>query len=366
MANNFDPQKDLMVVIMAGGSGTRFWPLSLPSKPKQFLTLFGDRTMLQHSWDRVAGLVPPEHTLVLTNARYVPLVRQQLPELPAANVIGEPVARDTSAAVGLAAALCTGRAGDPVMAVLTADHLIQPVELFQQTLLSAAKAARNSGALYTFGITPDFPATGYGYLESGEALETGDDIEHFRLDAFREKPDLETARRFVASGRHSWNSGMFAWSTSAISAAIRTFLPGHAERIEPLASADGTPAWESALLDAFEPLPKISIDFGVMEKAEDVRMVRTSFQWSDVGGWLALEQFHQPDEAGNRGTGRIRGLNAETNSVFCEDTDETVALVGVRDLVVVRSGKNTLVTHRDSTEQIKQLVEQMKKAGELE
>jgi len=358
--------KDLVVVIMAGGSGTRFWPLSLPSKPKQFLTLFGQRTMLQHTFDRLDGLVSAERVLVLTNSRYVDLVRQQLPELPAANVVGEPVARDTSAAVALAAAISKGRFGDPVMAVLTADHLIQPVELFQRILVSAARAARESGALYTFGIAPDYPSTGYGYLEAGEMLETGDDIDHFRLEAFREKPDLETAKTFVASGRHSWNSGMFAWRTSAIGEAIRRFLPDHANRIDPLADADGTPSWEHDLLAAFKPLPKISIDFGVMEKAEDVRMVRAAFQWSDVGGWLALEQFHEPDGEGNRGSGRVRPLEAANNSVFCEEADETVALVGVKDLVVVRSGNRTLVAHRDATEKIKQLVERMKANGELE
>ena len=366
MSNTFDPQKDLVAVIMAGGSGTRFWPLSLPSKPKQFLALFGDRTMLQLTVDRLSGLVPPEHTLVLTNGRHAGLVRRQLPQIPAANVIGEPMARDTAAAVALAAVLCEARFGDPVMAVLTADHLIQPVELFQQTLLSAARAARESGALYTFGIAPAYPSTGYGYLEAGDPLETDDGIEHFRLAKFREKPDQETAREFVASGHHSWNSGMFAWRTSAISTAIRTFLPGHAERLEPLKSSDGSSKWVTDLQAAFEPLEKISIDFGVMEKANDVRMVRAAFQWSDVGGWLALEQFHQPDEAGNRGTGKIRSLDAETNAVFCEDPEEMVALVGVKDLVVVRSGKRTLVTHRSATEKVKTLVEQMRDEGELE
>jgi len=366
MPDSFNPQNDLVAVIMAGGSGTRFWPLSLPSKPKQFLTLFGDRTMLQLTVDRLAGLVPTERILVLTNGRHAGLVRRQLPQIPAANVIGEPVARDTAAAVTLAAVLCEARFGDPVMAVLTADHLIQPVDLFQKTLSSAARAAHESGALYTFGIAPAFPSTGYGYLEAGETLPSDDGIEHFRLAKFREKPDRATAEQFVASGRHSWNSGMFAWRTSAIATAIRTFLPGHAERLDPLKRVDNTAGWVPALAEAFEPLEKISIDFGVMEKADDVRMVRAAFQWSDVGGWLALEQFHDPDDAGNRGTGRIRGLDAATNAVFCEDPQEMVALVGVSDLVVVRSGKRTLVTHRSSTEQVKKLVERMQEEGELE
>ncbi len=364
MERVFDPQRDLDVVIMAGGAGTRFWPLSTEVRPKQFLRLFGERTMLQLTWDRVASLVPPERVFVLTNARYLSLVRDQLPELPADNVIGEPMARDTSGAIALATAVCRARHGDPVMAVLTADHLIRPEEQFQSTLVSAARAARASGALYTFGIAPTFPATGYGYLEAGESLGVTDGVEHFALDGFHEKPSLDTAREFLKARRYSWNSGMFVWRTSAIEAALKRYLPTHSAIVAPLAAADRTEGWEDALAAAFEPLPKTSIDYGVMEKAERVRMIRATFEWSDVGDWLALERFHEPDGDGNRGSANIRALGANNNAVFCDAEDETVALVGVRDLIVVRAGDRTLVAHRTATEQVKQLVQRLREDGE--
>jgi len=359
---HFDSGRDLVVVIMAGGSGTRFWPLSTESKPKQFLTLFGSDTMLQLTLKRLRGLVPPERVLVLTNARFVDLVAEQLPDLPRHNIVGEPMPRDTSGAIGLAAVLCRARFGDPVMAVLTADHLIQPVEAFQATLLSAARAARHSEALYTFGIVPTFPSTAYGYLEAGERLEDDEGVEHFELVGFREKPDAETARQFITSGRYSWNSGMFVWNTRTIWGAMQRLLPGHTRCLEPLADADGTPRWDAALRDAFEPLPKISIDFGVMEKAELVRMVRARFEWSDVGGWLALEQFHPVGPADNRGRGDMHCLQSTNNFVFAEDENETVALVGVRDLVVVRAEDRTLVVHRAAVESVKDLVNLMKES----
>jgi len=351
---------DLAVVIMAGGSGTRFWPMSTDERPKQFLTLFGHRSMLQQAYDRVEDLVLPERVLVLTNSRFTALVAEQLPELPAANIIGEPVPRDTAGAVALAAVLCRARFGDPVMAVLTADHRIKPRQAFHAAVHSAARGARDSGALYTFGIAPAYPATGYGYLEAGERLDGDGAVEHFELLRFCEKPDRATAEQFLETGRFSWNSGMFVWTTAAIWDAIVAFLPEHAAHLAPLAEADGTDHWDYVLRAAFVPLPKISIDFGVMEKAAAVRMVRARFEWSDVGGWLALEEFLDSDDFGNAARGELHIMDASRNLVFCEDPAETVALVGVDDLVVVRCGTRTLVTRRETAEQIKVLVQRMR------
>lgn len=344
---------------MAGGAGTRFWPLSTESRPKQFLSLFGQRSLLQLSHDRVAGLVPPERILVLTNQRFVPLVRQQLPELPQQNIIGEPMRRDTAAAVALAALLARHRFGNPVMAVLTADHLIEPVELFQRTLISAARAAAaDDGVLYTFGIQPTYPATGYGYLERGEAVPGagGDGVSHYALARFQEKPPRELAEKYLTSGRFYWNSGMFVWQNAAILAELQRQLPGHLAALEPALAHDRGPGWAEALERAFEPLQKESIDFGVMEKAERVRCVASTFEWSDVGGWLALEPFLAHDEAGNAHRGGLRGHGAAGNITFCEDEQEVVALVGVRDLVVVRTGRTTLVTDKRNAEAVKALV----------
>ena len=350
----------LSATILAGGSGTRFWPLSTSDRPKQFITLFGNRTMLQHTFDRLHGLVPPERVLVLTNERFIPTVREQLPELPAQNVIGEPLPRDTSAAVTLGAVIAQARWGDHVMLVLPADHAIEPTEAFQEAMRSAARGAWESGALYTFGIPPTHPETGYGYLETGERLEGGtDDAPHFRLVRFKEKPDLQTAREYLARGGFYWNSGMFAWRCASILSEVARHLPRHAERLLPLGNYDGSEESRARLTAALEPLPRVSIDFGVMEKAAEVRMVRAPFQWSDVGGWAALAAYLEKDEAGNYVQGTVHGLAAKDNLVYCDSEDETVALVGVEGLVVVRAGRRTLVVHRDRLEDVKRLVESM-------
>jgi mannose-1-phosphate guanylyltransferase len=344
---------------MAGGAGTRFWPLSTKERPKQFLDLFGDRTLLQKSFDRVSNLVPPEQILVLTNSAFVSIVKEQLPEIPVENIIGEPIRRDTAAAAGLAAVLCRRRFGNPVIATLTADHLIEPVALFQKTMLSAARRAADGDALYTFGIEPTYPATGYGYLERGAQVADDDRIEHFRLLRFKEKPVLQTARQYVESGRFYWNSGMFVWTAEAILKEIEIHLPNHAKALSRAASFDQTPQWDEALKEAFESLDAVSIDFGVMEKAQNVCCVASKFSWSDVGGWQAMKSCLPQDEAGNCCRGNPMTLDAIDNVVFCEDPGETVVLIGVKDLVIVRTGTRTLITHKDRTEDLKKLVQAM-------
>lgn len=351
--------RNLVVVILAGGAGTRFWPLSTEQRPKQFLDLFGGRTLLQRSLDRVRGMVPLERIFVLTNEVFLPQVRKQLPELPEQNLVGEPARRDTAAAVALSVLLCKRLFGDPVILTLTADHLIEPVELFQKAALSAIDAAAEGG-LYTFGIRPSYPATSYGYLELGRKLNDDDGIEHYEVLRFKEKPDLETAKGYIREGRYLWNSGMFVWRTETILEELRRYLPRHLDHIEAALHHLGTPRWRQALKDAFEPLEAISIDYGVMEKASGVRCVVAPFRWSDVGGWVALQEFLPRDAAGNAYRGRIEALGAEGNIVFCDDPDEVVALVGVKDLVVVRAGKTTLVVPKDRAEEVKRLVQRLK------
>lgn len=348
---------DLAVVIMAGGAGTRFWPLSTERRPKQFLRLIGARTLLQQSYDRIADLVPRERILVLTAAPFLELVREQLPELPAANVIGEPCRRDTAAATALAALLCRRRFGNPVMAVLTADHYIAPAAAFQRALVSAARGARqHPQALYTFGIRPTYPATAYGYLQLGERLPSADPVAHFRLVQFREKPNRETASDYLDAGDYCWNSGIFVWTTAAILAELTQRLPDHLAALERAVAADGTADFASELRRSFEPLRAISIDYAVMEHARQVHCVEAAFAWSDVGGWVALADFLERDAFENAARGQLHVLDAEGNLAFCEDSREHVALVGVRDLVVVRAGDRTLVTTRTRAEDIKQLV----------
>ncbi len=351
--------QQLVAVIMAGGAGTRFWPLSTPTRPKQFLALFGDRSLLRLSFERLAGLVPPERTLVLTNASFVPLVREQLPELPAANVIGEPERRDTAAAVALGALLVRRRFADPLVLTVTADHLIDPVETFHRTARSAARAAADTGALYTFGVIPTNPSTAYGYLELGERIDTDDGVDHFRLACFHEKPNPMTARTYMMAGTYLWNSGMFVWRAEAILDELGRQLPAHLAALSPAVAADGTPAWEAALAAAFAPLERTSIDYAVMEHARDVRCVRAPFEWSDVGGWLAVGDRLPADPDGNRVRGSLVCLDAADNLVFASDPEEQVALIGVRGLVVVRAGRRTLIVPADRAEEVKELVRRL-------
>lgn len=356
-----EEELSLVVVIMAGGVGTRFWPLSTEEKPKQFLDLFGDRTLLQKTYERISNLVPPERVLVLTNAAFVSLVRDQLPEIPLENVIAEPLRRDTAAAVCLGALLCRKRFGNPVMAILTADHLIEPVGLFQKTLLSAVRRASKKGGLYTFGIGPTSPATGYGYLERGLRITVDDGIEHYELLRFKEKPDRETACQYLASGKFYWNSGMFVWTADAILEALEKHLPGHVEALSRAIAFDQTAAWDQSLEEAFKSLPPVSIDYGVMEKVQNVCCVASTFSWHDVGGWLALKDFLPEDQAGNCCRGETLALDATGNVIFCEDPHETMVLIGVDDLVVVRSGPMTLITRKDRVEELKEAVGALRK-----
>lgn len=340
---------DLVVVIMAGGAGTRLWPASTEQKPKQFWALTGSRTLLQLSFDRVHSRVATDRIIVMTHHDFVPLVRAQLPELPVDNIIAEPERKDTAAAIAYALVVVEARFGICSMAVLTSDHVIGPQEDFERTLFSAVQGAQTEGALYTFGITPTSPATGYGYLEIGETLPTIDGIAHHRLSCFVEKPNRARAEEFLQSNRFLWNAGMFVWRTSSLRNAFERTLPDHLTVLE-----NGLRT--STIASAFAHLPRISIDHGVMEKATDVRMVVARFAWSDVGSFPALSEHLPQDDKGNAHCGTVEALHAHNNLVWCEDSTERVALIGVDNLVVVRVGRDTLVVPKEHAEETKHLV----------
>lgn len=346
-----------VVVIMAGGAGTRFWPLSTEETPKQFLALTGERTLIQMSFDRVVDMVGPERILVLTSARYVGLVAQQLPELPSENIVGEPCRRDTAAAVALAGLLVEHRFGDVPMAVLTADHVIGPVDDFQKAL---SEAIENCGerTLYTLGIKPTYPATEFGYLEMGEPL-AGGDLEHFALKRFKEKPDRATAQEFVSSGSYYWNSGMFVWKTSDILAEFQEHLPAHLTTLRPMIhrvnSAD--------FAEAFGRLERISVDFAILEKAKRIQAVIPRIEWDDVGGWLAVAKYLAEDENENRVEGKVHILESSANTIFVDGESEELVLLGVSDLVVVRTEGRTLIASKDKLHLLKAAVAKLGKNG---
>lgn len=345
-----ETDNDLVCVIMAGGAGTRFWPASTSSRPKQFLRFFGERSLLQMAYDRARAVCPPENIWVLTAERFVPLVKEQLTEAREDRIVGEPLRRDTAAAVALAVALAEHHHGDPVLAVLTADHLIAPTDVFADALRSATAGAKQSEALYTFGVAPDHPATGFGYLELGEQVDEAGGLAHLKLKRFVEKPNLATAQRYVDDGGFLWNSGMFIYRTSVMAAQLAQHLPAHLAHLRPAARG------ERSLAEGFAPLEKISIDHAVMEKAPEVRCIKAPFDWSDVGGFGALAEHLPQDAQHNTHRGQLSALDAHNNIVFADDDQERVALIGVDDLIVVRAGRRTLVCPRAKAEQIKALV----------
>ncbi len=343
----------LYALILAGGSGERFWPLSRRARPKQLLAPVGDRTLLEGTLDRLDGLVPPERILVLTNSEQSPALRQLCPQLPAENIIDEPAKRDTAAAIALGVAWVALRDSAATMAVLPADHLIKDTPGFQRTLQSAAAAADSSGSLVTIGIQPDWACPGFGYLELGEsmAVDAGSPAIH-AVARFREKPGADLAATFLRAGNFRWNAGMFVWTVPAIMAAIERHQPELGAFIAGIRSSGDL---AGALASQFAALPKVSIDYAVMEKAERVLCVEAAFDWDDVGGWQAIAKYLHEDAAANRSRGPLVALESSGNIVFSQ-TEKTVALLGVSDLIVIETADALLVCPRHEAERIKELV----------
>ncbi len=344
---------DLWAVLMAGGAGTRFWPASRRALPKQFLRVAGRRTLLQETAARLGTLVPPERRIVVTGREHADLVRKQLRRLPSENVLLEPLGRNTTACIAWAALEIARRDARAIQAVLPSDHVIQPAAGFRRLLAHAADEAAESGALLTFGVRPTHPATGYGYIETGARLGTRGKTDVLAVERFVEKPDRARAEQFLASGRFLWNSGMFVWSTPAILAALRAHAP---EVLAPLerAHAAGTVA------DAYPALPAVAIDVAVMEKARGVRVLPFDLAWSDVGAWPALGELLPADAAGNVADGGALVVAHDAcGNVVHAPKGSLVALVGVKDLVVVRAGKALLVCPRERAQDVKQIVDRL-------
>lgn len=340
-------------LIMAGGSGTRLWPMSRRLRPKQLLRLFDGASLLQHARRRLAGLFPTDNIWVITSADYLDLVRNELPDLPRENLIGEPEGRDTANAIGLAAHLLALRNPQATMAVFTADHIITPVERFAEAIRRGMEVAEaHSSSLVTFGITPDSPQTGYGYVHRGESLGAG----AFRVREFKEKPTEEVAQAYLRSGEYLWNSGMFVWTLPAIQEELQRCLPESSPALAELARGWRTAAGTQQAARVFSSLKKISIDFGVMEKARSVLMVEMDCRWKDLGSWTALAATRQPDAAGNVSVApQLLTLDARDNIVVSE-AGHLLVLMGVKDLVVVHTSDATLVCHKDDEQRLKDLV----------
>ncbi|MGY1821251.1 mannose-1-phosphate guanylyltransferase [Geodermatophilus sp. SYSU D00079] len=350
-------------VIMAGGSGTRLWPLSRAARPKQLLDVVADdgggaHSLLAEAFDRLRAVLPVEQIWVCTAARYGEQVRAALPELGADRLILEPTARDTANAVGLAAALVADVDPDAELAVVSADHVIRPVERFAAALTTAYDVlARRPRALVTLGITPTAPATGFGYVQRGAPTEVPGAAE---AASFREKPDRATAEAYLASGEYLWNSGMFVWRARTVLDALAEHLPESAAGLARVVAAPAGPERDAVLAEVFPSLPKISVDYAVLEPAATERgrvlVVDLDVDWLDVGSWPALAGTLEADGAGNALRGLTVLLDSERNVVLSDDPDHLVALVGVRDSVVVHTADVTMVCPMADAERVKQLL----------
>ncbi len=333
-------------VILAGGKGERFWPLSTSKAPKQLLALVGDRPLLAQAVQRLQGLIPFERVFVITNQDLVEGCRKAAPELPAENIIGEPVGRDTAAAVALAGAVVKQRDPNAAFCILTADHIIGDPPVFQSTLSSALEKATREDVLITIGIPPSFPSTGFGYIEA----EPSADAKFFNVERFVEKPNAEKAAEYLASGRFFWNSGMFIWSVKSLEAAFRAHRPV-------LADLMNLPSIEK-ILAAYPALEKISVDYALMEKATNIVMIPARFSWDDVGSWTALENHFPKDGSGNVIVGEGQLIGSGGNIIVSRD--RLTAVVGLENVIVVQADGVTLVCARDKAQDIKKMVEKLR------
>ncbi len=353
----------LHAMIMAGGGGTRFWPRSRTKRPKQFLALGAERTLLQQAFDRIEAQVPPANAWVITGAAYRDETARQLPALPPDRIVGEPCGRDTAAAIGLGAALIARQDPDAVMLVMPADHVIEPVQEFRRAAHAAEQMALDSPAsLITFGIPPTFPATGYGYVHRGPEIARRQGVGVYRVQGFREKPSADVAERFVASGEYFWNCGIFVWKAKTILDVLGERQPRLRAAVGRVAEAWHTPARDDVLRREYEGLDRISIDFAVMEHAEDVLVIQAPYRWDDVGSWLALERMHPQDADGNTVLAQHAGLKTK-NCVIVGDRDRVITTIGVENLLIIQDGDATLVADRRDEGTVKQLVDLLKKKG---
>ena len=353
--------RKLYALVLAGGSGERFWPLSRRMAPKQLLSLFSDETLLEATLARLEGVIPPERVLVLTNTVQEAAVRRVLPQLPPENIVAEPARRDTAAAIALGVGWVAARDPQAMMVVLPADHLIEDRAGFARTLEAAAAAAEQTGALVTIGIRPEWACPSFGYIELGEAeplpAAAAPSPAVHRVCRFCEKPSREVAETFLARGNFRWNAGMFAWSLPDIRAAFAAHTPELAAFVTGLERD-----FEKTLRERFPTLPKISIDYAVMEKAERVLVVEAAFAWDDVGGWVAASKYWPGDDQRNAARARVLALESSGNIVYTADQEMQVALLGVRDLIVVQTADALLVCHRDEAEKIKSIVPHLPEA----
>ena len=352
----------MYAVIMAGGKGTRFWPRSRESEPKQFLKIAGGRTLLQDTVARIAPIIPAGRTLVVTGSGLAGRVKEQVPAVPNSNVILEPVGRNTAPCVGLAAFLLVARDPDAVMAIMPSDHVIRHAAKFRSLLKAAGELAAKEDVLITLGLKPSRPETGYGYVEFGKALGKSQGLAFHSVRRFTEKPNLATAKRYLKTGRHFWNSGMFVWRASVVLEAIKRFLPETYKKLERIAAARNSAEMNRRLCRIFPTIEPVSIDYGVMEKAENiVGFPAGDLGWNDVGSWSSLAEVKPADKNHNVSEGAL--LAMDSKGLVVHAPGKLVAAVGVSNLVIVETDDAILICAKDRDQEIRKVIEALSKKG---
>ena len=347
----------LFGLIMAGGAGSRLWPRSRRALPKQFLPLLSERTMIQETAERVAPLIPPSRILVATGQEYADLARTQLPDVPPGNIIGEPSGKGTAPCIGLGALEILRQDPDAVMAVLSADHQIRDAERFRQALAAAEQVARE-GYLVTLGIKPDAPHTGYGYIQRGDSLGTYNEFPTFEMARFVEKPDRAVAERYLAEGGYSWNAGIFIWRVDMIMAALHTHLPQLRAQLDAIA-AGGGPGVPEAFGEIWGAVQPITIDYGVMERADKVAVIPVDIGWSDVGDWHTLAEL--AGASGGHTVAQSDHVGVDTtNTLVYSDSRRLIATAGLDNFVVVDTGDALLIAPRERAQDVKKLVDELR------
>lgn len=352
---------------MAGGTGTRFWPASRQDRPKQLLRLVGEETMIRQTVDRLEGLVSPAQTLVVTSERLLEEIGRGLPQLPQTSLVGEPCKRDTAPCIGLAALLVSRDDPDATMAVMPADHVIEPADQFTAAIRQAAELADHTpGRIVTFGIRPTYPAEIFGYIQRGAPLdEPAGDASAYAVEQFREKPDAATATRYLESGNYYWNSGIFVWKAKTILDALAQRQPEMLKHLQNIVDQWGTAQQEATFEREFKAIDGVSIDYAVMEHAENVAVVEAPFQWDDLGGWKSLARIAGTDANDNALVGKFLGIDVR-RSIVRTDDEHLVVGVGLENCLVVHTPDATLVANLDREESIRQVVKELEQRGWIE
>lgn len=346
-------------LIMAGGKGERFWPRSRVTLPKQFLSLTDDgKTMIQLTVERISPLVDLEDVYIATNKAYKELVKEQLPGLPEQNILCEPIGRNTAPCIGLGAVHISKKYDDAVMIVLPSDHLIKNNDIFADTFREAVNIAESGEHLVTVGITPNYPETGYGYIKYNAQAKNGN---AYSVERFVEKPDLETAKSYLADGTYLWNSGMFVWKISTILKCFNQYMPSTYEGLMKIKDAVGTDSENEVLEAEFPGLESQSVDYGIMEKADSIFTLPGNFGWDDVGSWLAVGRIKKNDEDGNVINGNVVAVN--TKDCVIEGGEKLIATVGLRDMVVVDTPDATLISTKENAGEIKKVLARLRETG---